>query len=90
MVSQHGIGLWTQITWFKVVLAQPTLGMTRVFEGERIDQAFPTLACKVNAIFFLHTRGEGIGVDAIGFGEIKHTHLLLDKPSFLSRGKSAP
>ena len=109
MVSQHGIGLWTQTAWFKVVLAQPTqfvlfevrrncfhirlvhiLGTKRVFEGARIDQAFSTLARKVNAIFFLHTRREGIRVGVVRFGEIKHSHLRLDKPFFLSRGQSAP
>ena len=66
------------------------LGTTRVFEGARIDQAFLTLAHEVNAIFPLHTRREGIKVVAIWFGEIKHSHLRLDKPYFLSRGQSVP
>ena len=66
------------------------LGTTRVLEGARIDQSFLALARKVNANFLLHTRREGIRVVAIRFGEIKHSHLRLDKPYFLSQGLSAP
>ena len=66
------------------------LGTTRMFEGARIDQAFSALACKVNSNSILHTRREGVRVGVIRIGEIEHSHLLLDKPCFLSRGRRAP